>query len=56
MAVFFEIYHAPFKDGTPRHPLVSIELKGRALQLANDIMHGDGLSCETDGVKEWHFA
>ena len=55
MAVFFEIYHDPFEDGTPRHPLISIELKDRVLQLANAIMRGDSLSCETDGVKEFHL-
>ena len=53
MKVLFEIHHAPFEDGTPRHPLVSIELSGRALEIAEDIMGANLLSCESDGIKDF---
>lgn len=55
MTVFFEIHHAPFEDGTPRHALISIELRGRALQLADDILREASHLCETDGVRDIHL-
>ena len=51
MTLLFEIYHAPFSDGTPRHPLVTVLLKDNALALAEQIIDTNSLLCEVDGMK-----
>jgi hypothetical protein len=52
--IFLEICHKPFKDGTPRHSLLSIELRDRSRDLAEEIINRlDSVYSESDGLSEW---
>ena len=51
--IYFEIMHVPFADGTPRHPLMSIQLKGNHLEKAKEIMKESSLLCEGDEVFDY---
>jgi hypothetical protein len=52
---FFEIHHKPFKDGTPRHQLLSISVEQgtREWEIIEDIINKRCL-CESDEVFDYY--
>lgn len=49
--MFLEILHAPFRDGTPRHPLVTIEIpKDLETDVENRLCSGH---CESDNTYDY---
>lgn len=36
--IYLEINHKPFEDGTPRHPLLTVELAQQAYEEARDLL------------------
>jgi hypothetical protein len=51
---WLEIMHRPFEDGTPRHPLISIEVPKDLQSSVSCLIEGS--SCETNGGFDyWEF-
>jgi len=51
---FIEIQHRPFRDGTPRHPLVTLEIIDPFdINTAKNILD-EFYGCESDGVFDFY--